>query len=303
MADILYEDLHTYREELRTGQGGRRRKRFIQRSRDRFGRVYIVSMDSLVVPPAPTGLIERVYTLPPGVPDVPDQYLYLAPDRLWRMEPRFVDYVRVLKRSELEWKILLKQQRDKLAREEPESKAYEVVGLPPQDWRFIALAARGDLYCLGYQHEPTPAARIVVEERAALVRLVPRFVAQNDADELRLPGELEDLMPRERRTVPLMQDELDEQEAREFARRAALREEDTTLTGDDLEDEDEDLSVEEPDTPAARRVDEQLAEDELAELDQLDADDDVLRGALAEPPVTVANTPIPPQPPRRGRRA
>ena len=160
--------------------------RSLSKKMDRFRRQYIVWLDRNNS--EPVGQIERHFSAPV---DIPNEFMSFPEAEPWRVELDLEGYARYLKVAKQEWEARYKLIRSKLAKEEPDSKAVDMVGPPPQDWRLVVLLSRGDPWCLGFTQARTPAVEAIIG-RAPTPAEIKRQAALGPAD-LRLDPVLEAL--------------------------------------------------------------------------------------------------------------
>ena len=160
--------------------------RSLSKKMDRFRRQYIVWLDRNNS--EPVGQIERTFSSPI---DIPDEFMSFPEAEPWRVELDLEGYARYLKTAKQEWEARYKLIRSKLAKEEPDSKAVDMVGPPPQDWRMVVLMSRGDPWCLGFTQKRTPAVEALIGPAPTLAE-IRRLAALGPAD-LRLDPELDNL--------------------------------------------------------------------------------------------------------------
>ncbi|MCC7053984.1 MAG: hypothetical protein IT355_12040 [Gemmatimonadaceae bacterium] len=121
---------------------------------DEFRREWTVILDTVS-----KGIVDVVSSVPAPV-SVPIQYMSIPRLTPWRLVIDWRRYVGELRRAMLEWerrvlehmKALYKEQADGMA---PTSTALALAGMPPQDWRIAAFAAKGDPWALGLQPQRT----------------------------------------------------------------------------------------------------------------------------------------------------
>ena len=125
---------------------------------DEFGREYLAIIDT-----GSKGIVDLMpqFSAPVNVPLI---YCSIPPRKGWRLEIDWRQYVSELKRGENDWKATLARIMKDLYREAsdgmaPTDRALTMVGVKPQDWRIVALAAMGDAWALGFQDART--ARVV----------------------------------------------------------------------------------------------------------------------------------------------
>lgn len=172
------------RANLRIALSSRRprKRRDVIRPRDKFGRHYTayIGRDSGDL----EGQIFREFDAPVVVPD---HFHRVPADERWKMEINWGAYVAELKQGAAEWEALVKFHMKRLfgqlgaaqaARGEYHPDAIELVGRKPQDWRLVALAARGDKWCLGLQAEPTAAVRSLAPTPLELAEWAERTAIQ-----------------------------------------------------------------------------------------------------------------------------
>lgn len=147
-------------DNLSTSRMSTKVKRFrdTQLAYDEFRREYSVIIDT-----ASKGIVDIVPQFSAPV-HVPLQYCTIPPRMAWRLDIDWKRYVADLKRGEAEWtarlaKIMKDLYREKAEGMPPTDQALTLVGVKPQEWRIVALAAMGDAWALGFQTERT--ARVV----------------------------------------------------------------------------------------------------------------------------------------------
>lgn len=145
------------RSDLRYSLTRKVKWRFLAKKMDRFKREYIVWLDRNNS--EPTGQIERHFTAPI---DIPDNFMSFPEDKPWRVNLDLDGYARYLKTARQEWEGRLNEYRAALRADQPDSKAQEKAGDPPQDWRLIVLLSRGDPWCLGITQTRTPAVEALI---------------------------------------------------------------------------------------------------------------------------------------------
>ena len=157
---------------------------------DSFRREYTATLDA-----GTRGIVEIFPTVPAPV-NVPLQYVSIPERMPWRLEIDWARYVGDLKRAEREWLMLVDRIMKDLYREsadkhdKPTDRALKMAGTRPQDWRVVAMAAKGDPWALGLQEERT--RRIV-----AVIGAAPWMPAQQPlavGDDFGLDEEFGDLM-------------------------------------------------------------------------------------------------------------
>lgn len=253
------------RERLNYSHGRKVKWRILTKRRDSFGREHIVWIDRTTM--EPVGQIERHFSAPVYVPD---EYLRYPEDKPWKVDYRWEQYALYLKKELREWQAIVQVHMKKLygalgVGRTATAEAIELAGPPPQDWRQVVLAMRGDPYFLGLTDKPTPAAKRLIPE---LATAVPTKKATHTSRELRLDPELEKLIGKTK-NVPVV--ELDEKDEHDLAEEELL-----------LETQRQVRELEDP-AVAAR-----LDEEEDAELERIKAsmgsedDDAVLTGNLSD---------------------
>lgn len=248
------------RERLSYSSKRKVKWRILTKRKDSFGRQYIVWVDRNEL--EPTGQIERYFSTPLQTV-VPDEYLKFPEDKPWKVEVQWERYALYLKNALREWQAIVRWHMKKLygakgVSAEPTPEAIEAAGPPPQDWRLIVLAMRGDPYLLGLTKKMTPAAQKLLPDEAVNV---PTRKASHVSRELRLDPELEKLIGRTKvekpqELEPQDEDDLAEKELEAEARRLARELEEG--------DPDEDVGAEE--------------EEEIAALMGPDEDEGILTG-------------------------
>lgn len=189
------------RERLNFSMNRKVKWRILTKRKDSFGRQYIVWVDRNNL--EPTGQIERHFTVPREA-YVPDEFLKFPEEKPWKVEVQWERYALYLKAALREWQAIVKFHMKKLygakgVGGEPTAEAIEAAGPPPQDWRIIVLAMRGDPYLLGLTQKMTPAARKLLPEEPVHV---PTRKAVHISKELRLDPELEKLVGRTKTEEP-----------------------------------------------------------------------------------------------------
>jgi hypothetical protein len=261
-----YQPIEITRSSLRYALNRKPKKRsFLIRPKDVFGRKYTVWMDKNSEPPAPVGLISRNFSEPRecvipdrflGIPIIDETPIYS------RMAIDFDGYITELKEALELWKRDANQWMRKLykelgvqraARGEYTEDVLELAGPMPERWELIELAKRGDKWCLGGQAERTPA---VIEILGVAPTMRSPRRAQGGQRTQDMGERLESLAAQYLKDHPRFEDELDEDETLrpEQAYDRQQRElgvgmdaddptigddEDSTLDGDDLDDDDE----------------------------------------------------------------
>lgn len=153
-----------------------KKRSFLIRPKDVFGRKYTVWMDKNAEPPAPVGLISRTFSEPRECV-IPDKYLSIPivdeTPIYSRMRIDFDGYITELQDAMALWKKDADQWMRKLYREMGVQRAargdysedvLELAGPMPTDWRLIELAKRGDPWCLGFQSQRTPGVIEILGE-------------------------------------------------------------------------------------------------------------------------------------------
>lgn len=149
---------------LRSSQDRQIKWRYKSIKQDKFRRRYVCWLDRNNGDP--TGQVERTFRAPV---DVPDEFLSYPEDRPWRVDVNFEGYARMLKKKLEEWKaklegVMLQLPGGRGANKDgsPSDEALKYVGAPPQDWRLVVLAAKGDPYCLGLTRKRTKAVIMIL---------------------------------------------------------------------------------------------------------------------------------------------
>lgn len=236
------------RERLNFSMNRKVKWRILTKRKDSFGRQYIVWVDRNNL--EPTGQIERHFSVPIEA-YVPDEWLKFPEEKPWKVEVLWERYALYLKNALREWQATVKFHMKKLYGAKgvgatPTAEAIEAAGPPPQDWRILVLAARGDPYLLGLTDKMTPAAKKVLPEER---HHVPTRKATFAARELRLDPELEKLIGRTRVKEPeelgeTDEDTLAEQELLADSRRQAQELEEGADAGADQVAEEEEREIE-----------------------------------------------------------
>lgn len=192
------------RDNLRLSQSRKVKWRQLTKRKDVFGRLYVIWVDRNNL--EPTGQIERYFTAPVVIPD---EFLRFPAERPWEVSVDFEGYARLLKRELVAWNQSVKAHMKRLygalglkdmEASAPTAEALTAAGPPPQDWRLVVLAGRGDPWCLGFQRKRTKAVEAILgkeDEREESER--PELAA-----DLRLDPELEKLVGK---GVPKVQQE------------------------------------------------------------------------------------------------
>jgi hypothetical protein len=230
------------RERLNFSMQRKVKWRILTKRKDSFGRQYIVWVDRNNL--EPTGQIERHFTTPIQA-YVPDEFLKFPEEKPWKVEVQWERYALYLKAALREWQAIVKFHMKKLYGAKgvgvtPTAEAIEAAGPPPQDWRIIVLASRGDPYFLGLTKTLTPAARKLLPDEPVNVPTKKAVIANR---ELRLDPELEKLIGRTKVAEPEEleekdEDDLAEKEMAAEARRLA-RELDEEGGSDEVAEEEE----------------------------------------------------------------
>jgi hypothetical protein len=250
-----YQPIEITRSSLRHALNRKPRKRsFLIRPKDVFGRRYTVWMDKNSEPPSPVGLIDRTFSEPRECV-IPDRFLSIPvideTPIYSRMAIDFDGYITELKEALAMWRADAGQWMRKLYKELGVQRAakgdytedvLELAGPMPIRWELIELAKRGDKWCLGLQGERTPA----VVELIGVAPVMRRSRGTKGGGRTQDMGEkLESLASQYLRDHPQFEDELDQDEERRleaaFERQqkelgVGLDDEDSTLDGDDLDD-------------------------------------------------------------------
>jgi hypothetical protein len=254
------------RERLNFSMNRKVKWRILTKRKDSFGRQYIVWVDRNNL--EPTGQIERYFTVPIQA-YVPDEYLKFPEEKPWKVEVLWERYALYLKAALREWQAIVKFHMKKLygakgVGAEPTAEAIEAAGPPPQDWRIIVLASRGDPYFLGLTKTLTPAARKLLPDEPMRVPTKKAIVANR---ELRLDPELEKLIGRTKVREPEELDEQGEDELAEKELEAEARRLAREMDAEEGEDAD-DVAAEE--------------EEEIQSLMDPDEDEGILVGGLSD---------------------
>lgn len=201
------------RERLNFSMNRKVKWRILTKRKDSFGRQYIVWVDRNNL--EPTGQIERHFSTPIQA-HVPDEFLKFPEEKPWKVEVQWERYALYLKQALREWQAIVKFHMKKLYGAKgvgatPTAEAMDAAGPPPQDWRILVLASRGDPYFLGFTKTLTPAARKLLPDEPVNVPTRKAVVAHR---ELRLDPELEKLIGR---TKVAESEEMDEKEEDDLA--------------------------------------------------------------------------------------
>lgn len=254
------------RERLNFSMQRKVKWRILTKRKDSFGRQYIVWVDRNNL--EPTGQIERHFTVPQAA-YVPDEFLKFPEEKPWKVEVQWERYALYLKNALREWQAIVRFHMKKLygakgVGANPTPEAIEAAGPPPQDWRIVVLAMRGDPYFLGLTKTLTPAARKLLPDEPVNVPTKKAVVAHR---ELRLDPELEKLIGRTKVAESAELDEKDEDDLAEKELQAEAR-----RLAREMDEE-------------GAGSDDQVAAEEEREIESLmdpDDDDGILTGGLSD---------------------
>lgn len=196
------------RDNLRLSQSRKVKWRQITKRKDVFGRLYVIWVDRNNL--EPTGQVERYFTTPHQTV-IPDEFLKFPQEEPWKVETDFEGYARLLKRELVVWHQAVRGHMKRLYgalgikdadQSAPTAEALAAAGPPPQDWRLIVLAGRGDPWCLGLQRKRTKAVEAIIGKE----EIVEETDVPGLAADLRLDPELEALVGKGPKASRIQQD-------------------------------------------------------------------------------------------------